>query len=339
MDCLALFHCAHRASAALALAALVAIAVPARAQLRDVTVGADGARAQLAIHFAAPPQSAQAAPDPSGVRIQVQGAQASAAVWRLVPGGPASDLTVTPAPDGAAVTVATRAPVLAAQAFVRGDAVIVDITLAEAVAGTVRGASRLYAGSSAIGAPQAGQRARPAPAASEPPVSASPVSASPLSASPVSERASARAAPASAAQPPSRPTGGAAPDTAALAGRLVDGLTTTACQDARAAVAADPWDLERLAVHGACLVRADRPADAEEVFARLLTFQPDNLDAQLGLGLALLARGRREDARDVFQDALDASVTDAAAARARAFLDALGPPPTLSPPFELGAGD
>ncbi len=308
-----------RALAGVALWASAAMASPAGAQVRDVTMGADGARAQLAIHFATPPQSAQAAPDPSGLQIWVAGAQAPAAVWRLVPGGPASALTVSPAAGGASVTVATRAPVLAAQAFVRDDAVVVDITLAEPVARSTRGASRLYAGSTSTPGPSgraaAGARARP--------------SGGPSPRSEEADREPEALAPIPTPDPP-KPRAAPAPDTVALAGRLADGLTVSVCQEARAAVAADPWDLERLASHGACLIRADRPADAEEVFARLLTFQPDNLEAQLGLGLALLVRGRREDARDLFQDALDASVTDAAAARARAFLDALGPPPPLT---------
>lgn len=280
----------------LMLAAL-AVGTTARAQVRDVTVGADGDRAQLAIHFAAPPVSAQAAPDPAGLVIHVEGAAATSAVWSLVPGAPVRELVVTPEEGGATLTVATRAPVLAARAFVRDAAVVVDVTLA-APAPPPRDSSALYAS-----APRAVPRPSPT--------------------TPVAERS---AAPAAARGAEDAERGAPAAAERSPSAMLTEGLSESTCRAARAAVAADPWDLDRLGEHGACLIRAGRPGDAEEVFARLLTFAPDNVDAQLGLGVALLERGRTEDARDVLDAAAAAAVTDAAAARARAVLDTLSPP-------------
>ncbi len=106
--------------------------------------------------------------------------------------------------------------------------------------------------------------------------------------------------------------------------RFIGDISQQECSAADDAVRADPWDLERLETHGACLALLGRAEEAVEVFERLLTFEPDDPEVHLALGAAREQSGDLTGARLHYDDALRRAVTDADAARARMLLDASG---------------
>lgn len=109
-------------------------------------------------------------------------------------------------------------------------------------------------------------------------------------------------------------------DAAALYAAHLDG---EACAAAEGVVRNDPWDLDALNDFGACLMLEGDLDQASTVFARLLSIEPEDVEAHLGLGVARQEVGDVDAARAHYDDALAFARTDAAAARARALLSTL----------------
>ncbi len=340
------------AAARLAVMALGVLSAPAHAELWDVALASQGDRAQVRLAFTGPVSHAQAAPSGAGVLLRVTGVDMPAERWEFAPGGLVVSLQVRPQEDGAHILLRTRVPVIAARAHADDAAAVIDVVLAQP-ASQPRGPAPLYAPgalppastSDSVAAAGAARRSLRAPMDAAAGASIAPDagrgslrgSASrrgedgagrsqhqgPQAASSAQTGAAGAQrggpAPSTATDPRASVDLGASRDVVTL---LAGDLDQGQCDAARAAVEADPWDMARLQSHGACLARAGRGDDAADVFARILSFAPDNVEAQLGLGVARHMQGRTAEAERLFADALAASLTDAAAARARGFLDA-----------------
>lgn len=299
----------------LLLAALATM--PARGQVLDVTAAARGERAVLAVHLAASPTSARAAPSADGIVVEITGALAGG-VMETAPGGLVQAVRFTPSPQTldpktsgsqtlrAEMIVAV--PVLSAEAWVSGDRVMVGLRLAEA-APYASGPSPLLGPHGArVGAPlqasapgprqtpRAPERNGPAPPAAAPPAAAAPMPAKPEPDGPL-------------------------PDAVML---LTRSVKKADCDAAAASVAADPWMLDEVWTYGACHAKAGDYPRAAEAFQRLLSFDPTDQDAVIGLGAVRLAEGDATSAQRLFDEALSAAITDGEAARARAFAALLG---------------
>ncbi len=105
-----------------------------------------------------------------------------------------------------------------------------------------------------------------------------------------------------AAAPPGAP--GAASELLAAA------LDRVSCDAAAQAVSADPWALDALYDHGACLARDGQTARAREVFQRLSTFDPSSARTLVALGVLEQDAGRRQAAMDYYDRAMDVSPDD-----------------------------
>lgn len=95
------------------------------------------------------------------------------------------------------------------------------------------------------------------------------------------------------------------------------------CALARHAVEADPWMMDKLWLHGACLAADGEYERAEEALQRLLMFEPTHREAQLGIGAIRAAQGEITEAAGIFTDMVTSAVTDAEALRARSLLTSL----------------
>ncbi len=104
-------------------------------------------------------------------------------------------------------------------------------------------------------------------------------------------------------------------------------LDAEACEGAEMGVRTDPWDLDSLSDFGACLLREGDIGQATLVFERLLSIEPEDVEAHLGLGVASQEAGEAEAARVHYDDALAYASTDAAAARVRALISTLNARP------------
>ncbi len=298
-------------SAALgALIALACAAGPAAADVRDVRVAWLGDRAVLEIDFAAAPVTAAAAPAPGGLVLQITGGEAQG---RWVP-ATRDVLTAVEARDGV-LTLFTARDVIAARALVQGRTVRIELTLgaaiapAEAVRAAAGAESTAPAPLAAVAADAddaddgAGGAADPRPAAAVTP-----------GAHPDADTTD---APADVAPTAADPQG------ARVAALYAADLDDAACAAADEAVRDDPWDLQQVRLYGACLARDGEHVDAAAVFERLLTFQPDDPEALLGLAVARHRAGDLDGARESYETALAFAVTDAEAARIRALMDGL----------------
>jgi tetratricopeptide (TPR) repeat protein len=78
------------------------------------------------------------------------------------------------------------------------------------------------------------------------------------------------------------------------------------CEAARAKLRSDAWALEAMVDVGFCDAIAGKLDEADGVFMRLLAYTPDNYEALVGRGLIASKRGVRADARNFFQQALNA---------------------------------
>ncbi len=78
------------------------------------------------------------------------------------------------------------------------------------------------------------------------------------------------------------------------------------CEGAAARLSADAWALEAMVDLAFCKAAAGRVEDADNDFARLLAYTPDNHEALVGRGLIAFARGERASGLDYLQEALNA---------------------------------
>jgi len=105
------------------------------------------------------------------------------------------------------------------------------------------------------------------------------------------------------------------------------GLDAAACEDAETIVRNDPWDLEALRRYGSCQALQGELANAASTFQRLLTFEPDNAGAEIGLAATQQELGEIAAAVEVYQRLLPHVAGDGEAARLRALLALAGASP------------
>jgi len=101
-------------------------------------------------------------------------------------------------------------------------------------------------------------------------------------------------------------------------------LTREACSAAKSKVAEDAWDMEALVDFGLCRAAEGDAPGAEDVFRRLLTFDPYSYRAHLGLAALAEASGERGEALASYRAALEAEPPEDAAARIEAAIAELG---------------
>jgi tetratricopeptide (TPR) repeat protein len=98
------------------------------------------------------------------------------------------------------------------------------------------------------------------------------------------------------------------------------GLTDDDCLAAETAIRNDPWDLGSLKRYASCEALRGEAAEAETAFRRLLTFTPEDPDAELGLAAVRHEQGFASEAAATYQRLLEDATGDAEAARLRALL-------------------
>src|SRR5690606_32864774 len=103
----------------------------------------------------------------------------------------------------------------------------------------------------------------------------------------------------------------------AAAELLAAQLDRVACERAAARVDADPWGMDALYDHGACLARAGQTERARDVFERMSTFDPGSPRALVGLGVLRQDAGDRFGAQQLYDRALANSVEDGLAVLVR----------------------
>ncbi|MGD2134258.1 MAG: tetratricopeptide repeat protein [Maricaulaceae bacterium] len=92
------------------------------------------------------------------------------------------------------------------------------------------------------------------------------------------------------------------------------------CRAAEDGVRVDPWDLDALRDYASCLALEGEAQAAITAFQRLLTFSPDDYEAQLGLAAARHEMGEVDAAAATYQRLLQDAIGDAEAARLRALM-------------------
>mgnify|MGYP003638555684 CR=1 FL=1 len=92
---------------------------------------------------------------------------------------------------------------------------------------------------------------------------------------------------------------------------------TRRCEAAAADFEANPWNDASLMIHAACLSEAGDITTAAILYQQMLAFEPDNVEAALGLADIRLQQGDPEAARDLYNLAASNATSDAQAARAR----------------------
>ena len=105
--------------------------------------------------------------------------------------------------------------------------------------------------------------------------------------------------------------------------RAAGKLNKEQCVASEQAVRDDPWALDNLARFGACLSIEGKTTEAQEVFERLLTFDPETFAAYVGLGAMAQDAGHTEKAREYYEEALALGGTDEQAAQARDLMRSL----------------
>jgi tetratricopeptide (TPR) repeat protein len=101
-----------------------------------------------------------------------------------------------------------------------------------------------------------------------------------------------------------RPSFSLKSESARLLGRSLD---IGACEGAAARLSADAWALSAMIDVALCKADAGNPQEADDDLARLLDYTPDNYEALVARALVAQSRGRAEEARALFQQALDAA--------------------------------
>ncbi|MFN0025516.1 MAG: hypothetical protein ACKVS5_16615 [Parvularculaceae bacterium] len=93
------------------------------------------------------------------------------------------------------------------------------------------------------------------------------------------------------------------------------------CEGAAARLSADAWALDAMVDVAFCNASAGALEDADNDFARLLAYTPDNHLALVGRGLIAMARGERQRGLDFLQEALNALPPIAESDRIAAAMD------------------
>lgn len=83
-------------------------------------------------------------------------------------------------------------------------------------------------------------------------------------------------------------------------------LSVEGCDQARAELRRNAWDMSALVGYGVCLVAEDRPDEADRVFRRLLSIEPTSFEANVGRALVAQIRGDRDEAVSAYRMALAA---------------------------------
>ncbi|TRO95393.1 tetratricopeptide repeat protein [Glycocaulis profundi] len=281
-------------------AAVLAAAPAANGELIDARLlpGGEGTRIWLA--FDSQPSSAEASLDGPIAVLTISGVSASARV--VTPsGGPVGRLALIP--GGEAMQARLEGAWTAASAEVREGGVLVTLQ----------------------GAPSVDMApAPPAVARAEPDGPASGLtSAAALRASMRESREAAEAAPAPEPSGASSAEPAAEPEPAPEPVRQAEAATAPSrpgdpCADSGAAMEASPWDLEALSGHGACLTGEGRTREAQNLYERVLAFEPEHFEAALGLARVRAMQGDRAGAAALFELAEAAAHTDGQALSVRA---------------------
>ncbi|MCG8443100.1 MAG: hypothetical protein MI723_14950 [Caulobacterales bacterium] len=302
--------------------ALLAAPTPALAQLLDVRAELDGPRAQVTMEFASPPAQVVAAPIAAGFVVQAVGVTAAPRFFETAHGRLVEAIDVRPGEGSTVVAARTGREVLTARARVTGTSAVIDLYLADAPAGgAVRAAVRSPAAADHGGPAKTRVKAARTPAPADDAAHGEGHDDAPASDHGDAESADPHEGGEEEAPAPRRVE---VPEEARALVELYAGATDDeTCTTLDAQVREDPWNFELVGRHGACLAVDGRVDEAQEVYARLLTFAPDDPDAHLGLGVTMAVEGDETAARLHFEDALNASQSDAQAGRARAFLAAL----------------
>jgi hypothetical protein len=101
-----------------------------------------------------------------------------------------------------------------------------------------------------------------------------------------------------------RPTFNLKTEAARLLGRSID---IGACEGAAARLSADAWALSAMIDVALCKADEGNAQEADEDLARLLDYTPDNYEALVARALVAQSRGRADEARALFQQALNAA--------------------------------
>lgn len=334
-------------SAPLAAAAGVLLAVAAHAEVRDVAVGVDGRRAEIAIEFDAAPTAAAAAPDAAsgagGLMVFAGGVVARPRRIETAAADVLRAVELRPGEGGVDIGLEMAASPAAARAWIDGRTLHVAILLAEPMGGVAAPMTtaatdltpRDTSSFPSLRAPALDLDAQPSadvdaapPAPAEPAEPAAPGSrdreAAPARPAGGESEASAATPSASDGAAPTPQAGLANPATRADFTRptvlFAGGLGAEECRAAENAVRDDPWDLDALRRYASCLALDGDLDGAATAFRRLLTFAPDDAEAELGLAAVRHELGEVDASAAVYQRLLETAQGDAAAARLRALL-------------------
>ena len=270
-----------------------ALATPSR--VVDVRALSEGDTVRLLVQTDAAPGAAAIVASGARASAQVQGARLAA--FESTPaGGPVRSFKA----DGGALTVEFARPVAATRITPVAQGLLIEADFAPAAA-PARTASAAAPARPASAAPRAQARPRPAGTKAEAPAG-DPSRNGPA---PDAVRAALDAPSRGAPPPPAAQTDGeatarrmSAAERASQAATIAgDGLTPTACTEARDSVAADPWALDALARHGLCLLRNGDRAGARTALERIAAFEPTPAQANPGLAALDLAAGKTGEAR------------------------------------------
>lgn len=344
-------------AAAFCAAFVAGLVAPARADVRDVSFGAAGDRVDVVIVFDGAATAASAAPSADGVLVRAAGLDGRARVIETTGSGPLRAIAVAPGEGGLDLDLKFQDEPVAARAFVEGRTLRVAVRLAAPVlanapvalsphaapstpidsapvdsapAGVAHDAPETFAptdhGDAAEAAAHVGVSA---PRAHDPSaVLGAQVSARPGTPSPSDDAGGPdgfgdRADDHHAADP-HHAADGAADDPRADRSRptviAAGGLDDEACRAAETTLREDPWNLDALRRYASCLAIKGDLAGAQAAFERLLTFEPDDIEAQIGLAATEHERGDAAVAAEVYGRLLEEAVGDGEAARLRALL-------------------
>jgi hypothetical protein len=329
--------------------AALSFCATAHADVRDVKVGVAGARAEVVIEFDAPPSAAEAGPQADGLIVFASGVSARPRRMETLSAGLVTGVEVREGEGGVEIAVHLAREVVAARARLDGHALRVEVALADAPRAPARGSTTQAPPATS---PVVPETAPPPPSA--PPPTASVADALVAESAPTPAPAAAVASPSSApsdeptqlvreladadprlgAEEPARaatPTpanasgGGsgrpaAARDPSRPTVIFAGALTDDDCLAAETAIRADPWDLASLKRYASCQALRGDAAAAETAFRRLLTFTPEDPEAELGLAAVRHEQGFANEAAATYQELLEVAIGDADAARLRALL-------------------
>jgi hypothetical protein len=311
------------------------------ADVRDVKVAAAGVRADILIEFDASPTAAAAGPEADRLTIYASGVSARPRRIETLSPGIIDALVVREGEGGVEIELHLARDAVSAQARLEGRVLRVTVSFAEPVPGPALASASAPASLAAHAADPAPSAPVPmtAPppgvatlAAPQDPNAASLVAAvdpsalattAPVPSAPDLRLGGGETARAAAPQPANAGGSGrpaAARDPSRPAVIFAGALTEEDCMTAETAIRTDPWDLAALKRYASCEALRGEAAGAETAFRRLLTFTPDDPEAELGLAVVRHEQGFAGEAAGAYQRLLEDATTDAGAARLRALL-------------------